>query len=91
MYTRRTTIINKSGLHARPAMDFVAQAKTFKSKIKIMNLNSPEDGALNGKSIITVLSLAMGPGTPVEISAEGEDEILAVDSLIELIDSGFGE
>ena len=56
-----------------------------------MNLNSPDDGAQNGKSIITVLSLAMGPGTPVEISAEGEDEILAVDSLVELIESGFGE
>jgi len=91
MYVKKTTIINKSGLHARPASDFVALAKQFKSKIKIKNLHSLEDGAQNGKSIISVLSLAMGQGTPVEISAVGEDEQPAVDALITLIDSGFNE
>lgn len=90
MYTRRTTVINKTGLHARPASDFVAAAKKFKSKITIKNLTEDE-GPENAKSIICILAMGMGPGTEVEITANGEDEQEAVDTLIELIDSGFGE
>ncbi|HHY83164.1 MAG TPA: HPr family phosphocarrier protein [Clostridiales bacterium] len=90
MYTRKTTIINKTGLHARPASDFVNAAGKFKSRITIKNITEDE-GPMNAKSIIHVLSLGMGPGTEVELSAQGEDEKEAVDFLIELIDSGFGE
>ena len=91
MYTRQTTVINQTGLHARPASDFVAEAKKFASKITIRNLSEQDAEAVNAKSIVRILSEGFGPGTNVEISAEGEDETAAVDALIALIDSGFGE
>lgn len=91
MYTRQTAIINQTGLHARPASDFVTEAKKYTSKITIRNLSDQNAEAVNAKSIVRILSEGMGPGTNVEISAEGEDETAAVDSLVALIDSGFGE
>jgi len=91
MYTKKATIINKTGLHARPASDFINKAKKFSSRITIANLNDPSEEPVNAKSIISVLSLSMGPGTEVEICANGEDEQSAVDALITLINSGFGE
>lgn len=90
MVITQTVIINKSGLHARPASDFVVQAKQFSSKITVRNLNT--DGkAVNAKSIVRILGEGMGPGTQVEIAADGEDEQAAVDALKKLIESGFGE
>ncbi len=91
MYTERTTIINRSGLHARPASVFVKEAKTFASKVKIQNLKTPEEVPANAKSIVSVLGLGMGQGTEVEISAEGPDEEKAVKALVALIESGFDE
>lgn len=90
MYKQKTKIINPTGLHARPASDFVAMAKNFTSKIKIDDLTN-DDLPANAKSIIMLLSLGLVQGTDVEISAEGEDEEAAVRSLVELIESGFGE
>lgn len=91
MYTKKVTVINKTGLHARPASDFINQAKKFSSRITIANLNDPSEKPVNAKSIISVLSLGIGPGTEVEICADGEDEQSAVDTLVALINSGFGE
>lgn len=90
MYTKRTTIINKTGLHARPASIFVKEAKKFESKINITNLKKP-DTVGNAKTIFSVLAQALSQGTEVEIGAEGPDEQEAVDTLIALIDGGFGE
>ena len=91
MYSKRTIIINETGLHARPASDFIQEAKKYVSKVTIANLDTPEEAPVNAKSIVMVLSLGMGQGTHVEVSASGEDEQLAVNNLISLIDSGFGE
>ena len=78
MYQRKTTIINRTGIHARPASVFVNEAKKFQSNITICNLSlNEQNNTANAKSIIKVLTLAL--------SQE------AVDVLIELIDSGFGE
>lgn len=89
MYKKTTTILNKSGLHARPASDFVKEAGKFSSKITIRRLD--EDEEANAKSIVFLLSLGIGQGIEVEISAKGDDEQQAVDSLVTLIESGFGE
>lgn len=89
MVTKQTTIINKTGLHARPASDFVAAATKFKSKITIKRLNSDKEA--NVKSIVFLLSMGLTQGTQVEVCANGEDEVEAVDTLIALIESGFGE
>lgn len=91
MFKRKTTVVNKTGIHARPATDFVAKAKQFQSKIMIANLSEDEEDMVNAKSIIEILSLAIAEGSEVEISAEGVDEEAAVNGLIVLIDSGLGE
>ena len=89
MYTKKTVINNKTGLHARPASEFVNCANQFESAIEIRKLS--DNKSANGKSIVKLLLLAIGCGEEVELSAEGADESLAVDTLIDLLDSGFGE
>lgn len=91
MKTAQTIVKNASGLHARPASDFVGKAKTFQSTVTIRNPDHPAQAAVNAKSIIRLLSLGIVRGTRVEISADGPDEQEAVDALVLLIDSGFGE
>ena len=87
MYTKLTTVCNPTGLHARPATEFVTEAKKYKSKITIQNAQE----AVNAKSVVLLLSLGLGKGTPVKLAAEGEDEKEAGEALAALIDSGFGE
>jgi phosphocarrier protein len=86
---KRTVIRNKTGLHARPASEFIKEAEKYTSKITIKRLD--EEDAVNAKSIVMLLSLGLGKDTEVEISAKGDDEQQAVDNLVALIDSGFGE
>jgi phosphocarrier protein len=90
MYTKTTTVVNKTGLHARPGSDFVHAAAKFSSKITIRRLDE-EDDPVNAKSIAFVLSLGIGRGVEVELAAEGADEQQAVDALIEMINGGFGD
>lgn len=90
MISKKTAVVNKTGLHARPASDFVQKAKAFQSIITIRNLD--EDGeSVNAKSIVRLLAEGMGQGTNVEISADGPDEQQAVDTLVDLMETGFGE
>lgn len=91
MYLKQATVINAAGIHARPASQFVDQAKRFKSRVTVRNVKNSPGGGVSAKSIIGVLSLGMTKGTVIEISAEGEDEQPAVDALVELVESGFGE
>ena len=90
MYRKEVTIVNESGLHARPASVFVSQAKKFQSRIWARNISSGSE-AFNAKSIVLLLAQGMGRGTQIEISAEGPDEQLAVDTLADFISSGCGE
>ena len=72
MYQRKTTIINRTGIHARPASVFVNEAKKFQSNITICNLSlNEQNNTANAKSIIKVLTLALSQGSEVEVSAEG--------------------
>jgi phosphocarrier protein HPr len=88
MIEKKTTIKNETGLHARPASQFINCAKGFISKIYIKR-DSGEP--INAKSIVSLLSSGFSMGETVTVSAEGDDEAMAVNALIELIDSGFGE
>jgi len=90
MYSKTVKVRNASGLHARPASQFVAKAKTFTSKVSVKNLDKGNE-APNAKSIILLMSLAVACDNEIEISADGPDEIEAVDTLVELVESGFGE
>jgi phosphocarrier protein HPr len=89
MYQKATVIKNCSGLHARPASEFIACAKKYNSKIMIGRADDKE--IVNAKSIVLLLSLGLSQGDSVAISAIGEDEAEAVNALVELIDFGFGE
>ena len=89
MQQMQATIINPTGLHARPASDFVKCAANFKSDITIGRVSSEK--TVNAKSIVMLLTQALYKVTQVRVSAEGEDEKQAVDTLIELIESGFSE
>jgi phosphocarrier protein len=90
MYKKTTRVINKTGLHARPGSDFVNAAKKFASKITIRRLDEDEE-PVNAKSIAFVLSLGIGRGIEVELAASGEDEQNAVDTLVDMINGGFGD
>ena len=91
MYSKNVLIQNRTGLHARPASEFVACAAKFNSKITIRSTNDDEDDAVDAKSIMLLLSIGLGQGDEVAITAKGEDEVEAVDSLVTLIESKFGE
>ena len=77
MYSKSVVVRNPSGLHARPASEFVAKAKGFQSKISIRR---PGDDSFlgNAKSIIIMLSMGVAQGDAVEIMADGPDEQQAV-------------
>lgn len=90
MTKKQVLVSNPSGLHARPGAEFVKVANTFKSTIKIMKTDNPAK-LVNAKSIIFLLSLGIKKDTLVELQAEGEDEVTAVETLCALIESGLGE
>ncbi len=87
MVRQEVIIANKLGLHARAAARFVQLASGFASEIKV-GRNGKE---VNGKSIMGVMMLAAGQGTPIEIMASGQDEEEAVRSLATLVVNRFGE
>lgn len=74
---KNVTIVNETGLHARPASQFVQKAGKFKSEIQIVF----EDKEVNAKSIMGVMSLGIGQGKEITLKAEGEDEVEAVNEL----------
>lgn len=89
MYSKKTKVINKTGLHARPASEFTSAASKFKSKITIKKAGDASE--VNAKSIVMLLSMAIAKDTEIELIANGEDEREAVDKLVALIETGFGE
>lgn len=91
MYKQQVTIENKTGLHARPASDFIALANKFNSKIYIQNMDEEDGIRGNAKSIVMLIAMGLGKGAVAEISAEGEDEKEAVEALVQLIQTKFGE
>ena len=87
MVERKIEVINKLGLHARPAAMLVQKASKFKSEIKLQK----EDIEANAKSILSVMMLAAEVGSFVIIKAEGEDEEQAVEAIAGLFEEKFGE
>ncbi|MCK4403588.1 MAG: HPr family phosphocarrier protein [candidate division Zixibacteria bacterium] len=87
MVERKIQVINKLGLHARPAAMLVQKASKFKSEIKIKK----EDIEANAKSILSVMMLAAEMGSFVIVKAEGEDEEQVVEAIAKLFEERFGE
>ncbi|MEA3392081.1 MAG: HPr family phosphocarrier protein [Candidatus Marinimicrobia bacterium] len=86
MVSRQVTILNKQGLHARPATAMVNTAAKFKSEIFICR----DEKKVNGKSILGLLVLAAECGAVLTIEALGSDENEAVDTLVSLVNDHFG-
>ncbi len=87
MTSRSVTIRNQLGMHARAAARFVHTASSFASQIRVTRGQK----VMDGKSILGILLLAAAQGCSLTISAEGSDEIAAIEALVALVDSGFGE
>jgi phosphocarrier protein len=80
-------IVNRLGLHARPAAHFVRLAARFASDVYVAR----DSVEVNGKSIMGVMMLAAEEGASIEIRAEGEDAEKAVEELANLVGRGFDE
>lgn len=89
MYSKETLIVNRIGLQAKVASEFTRHATQFSSEIKIKNLDDGQTG--DAKSIISVIGLSLPKGTRIEIEADGDDELEAVENLIALVEDRFGE
>ena len=87
MVRKDVTITNNIGLHARPATFFIQKANSFKSSIWV----EKDDRKVNAKSLLGVLSLGIAKGMTVTLIAEGQDESLAINGLVELVQTGFAE
>ncbi len=87
MPERSVQIVNKLGVHARPAAEIVKLAARFKSSITIIR----DDMEVNGKSIMGVMMLAAECGAMILLRAEGDDSEAALDGLAALVANGFGE
>ncbi len=85
--TREMTIINRLGMHARPAAMFVKTASRFKSEIWV-----EKDGdQINGKSIMGLMMLAAGPGSKLTVTAEGPDATEAIEEINQIVLAKFNE
>jgi phosphocarrier protein HPr len=87
MAERSVQIVNKHGLHARPAAEMVKAASRFKADITI----SRDDLEVNGKSIMGVMMLAAEYGATITLKASGPDADDALDALSALVAARFGE
>ena len=88
-HTAKATVViqNQLGLHARPAMTFVDTASGFACDVRVRKGSQSVDG----KSIMQMMILAATQGTQLQIEAEGADAHEAVDTLLTLVKSKFGE
>jgi phosphocarrier protein len=81
------TILNKLGIHARPAAQFVKTANRFQSEIRV-----EKDGEeVDGKSIMGLMMLAAGHGSVIVVTADGEDAEAALSAIADLILRKFEE
>jgi phosphocarrier protein HPr len=87
MIEKTVTIVNKAGMHTRPASMLVKIAAKYKCDFYII-----KDGfKINGKSIIGVMSLAAECGSKVKLSFDGSDEKAAAEEVTKFFEDGFGE
>ena len=84
---KEITIINRLGLHARPAAMFVRISSRYRSEVWV----EKEGEQINGKSIMGLMMLAAGQGSKLLIRCEGPDADKAMEELEELIQKKFNE
>ena len=84
---KELTVVNRLGLHARPAAMFVRVASRHRAEIWV----AKEGEEVNGKSIMGLMMLAAGQGSKLRIRCDGPDADKAMEELEQLIKAGFNE
>ncbi|RVU30677.1 MULTISPECIES: HPr family phosphocarrier protein [Neptunomonas] len=87
MVEKQITIINKLGLHARAAAKLINTTSRFSADIRL----NKDGREVDGKSIMAVMMLAASKGTTLLVSAEGSDELQALEAIETLINNRFDE
>ena len=87
MVRQGVVIRNSLGVHARAAAKFVHAAGAFAARVTV----SRGERSADGKSILGILLLAAPRGSEILVTADGDDEMQALEALVRLVDSGFGE
>ncbi len=83
--SKTVVVSNPQGLHARPAYLLAQAAEQFQSKVELI-----KDGErVDGKSILSILTLGAGKGSSIDIEATGPDASEALTAMAAVIDSGF--
>lgn len=85
MYEKQIKVTNPTGIHARPASQLVTKANNFKSAITMQRVG--DDSKYNVKSIVMLLAMGLAQGEEAVLSANGEDEVAAVEELTAFIES----
>lgn len=80
---KTVTLTNETGLHARPAAEFVETASSFQAAVTV--------NGTDAKSLLGIMALGASRGTELELVATGDDAQEAVDALAALVESNFGE
>jgi len=83
--SRTVTVNNPEGLHARPAYMFVERATKFQARIELVK----DSERIDGKSILSILTLGAEQGTELSLEATGPDAADALTELAELFEQGF--
>lgn len=84
---RQAVIRNQRGLHARAAAKLVTLAEKFSASVEI----SRDGQSVSAQSIMGLMMLGAGPGSEIEVSADGWDAKEALAAVLELIEAGFHE
>lgn len=87
MTSQKVIVKNSTGVHLRPAGNLCKEAMKFKSLVNFRFAG----GTANAKSVLSVLGACVKCGDEIELLCEGEDEELALKTLVEAIESGLGE
>lgn len=87
MVSRKVEIVNKMGLHMRPASDFVAAMSKYDADINIV-FNGKK---INGKSTMSIMAGCVKCGSEITVECDGKDEQAMLDEAVKIIKSGFGE
>jgi phosphocarrier protein len=87
MLEKEIVVTNKLGLHARASAKLVQLVQSFKSTVWLIS----KGREVNAQSIMGVMMLAAGIGTPLTVRADGPDESAALDAVVELFNRKFDE
>ena len=85
MLEREVVVTGDAGIHARPAMMLVREAMKYECSVKLIKDNTEADC----KSIMSVLGLAIIPGSLLKVVADGVDEDKVINSIISMIETNF--